>query len=230
MRRPIARLLFTFVVAGMVGAELVSCGVAGSAANGADESSACTPSTGGGLNAGGDQCTGTFQGTCGGTMYQATCACPQGTCACFGPSNHVVAFAGCPLCPTETVTDAGVVTRGISASDVFALCAAATPDAVSSSTSPPDSGEAAASAADASVVCLPSGGGGITQADRCEYTANEICAGIPYEVSCSCPAGTCICFGPTTYVVSYPSCPVCPGTGSIRAVDGFALCGFPYGY
>jgi hypothetical protein len=32
--------------------------------------------------------------------YQATCACPQGTCACFGPSStRIVDFAGCPFCP-----------------------------------------------------------------------------------------------------------------------------------
>jgi hypothetical protein len=36
----------------------------------------------------------------GGFVYQATCACPQGTCACVGLSTTIVAFTGCPTCPT----------------------------------------------------------------------------------------------------------------------------------
>ena len=37
---------------------------------------------------------------CGDAGYQATCACPQGTCACLGASTSVVSFTGCPNCPT----------------------------------------------------------------------------------------------------------------------------------
>ena len=36
----------------------------------------------------------------GGLFYQATCACPQSTCACVGASTNTVAFTGCPTCPT----------------------------------------------------------------------------------------------------------------------------------
>lgn len=36
----------------------------------------------------------------GGLVYQATCACPQGTCACVGSSTNIVTFTGCPTCPT----------------------------------------------------------------------------------------------------------------------------------
>lgn len=36
----------------------------------------------------------------GGLVYQATCACPQGTCVCSGSSTTTVAFTGCPTCPT----------------------------------------------------------------------------------------------------------------------------------
>lgn len=41
------------------------------------------------------------QEICGGsTTYQVACACPEGTCACFGPSTTVVSFPGCPSCPS----------------------------------------------------------------------------------------------------------------------------------
>jgi hypothetical protein len=61
---------------------------------------ACSPlsGTGGGVLSQ-TQCTVSFGETCGGNDYQATCACPQGTCACFGSSTQVVTFTGCPSCP-----------------------------------------------------------------------------------------------------------------------------------
>jgi hypothetical protein len=66
--------------------------------------------TGGGTGAGGGGgggagssgapfCETTGDQTCGGKSYQVTCACPQGTCACFGDTTTVVPFAGCPKCP-----------------------------------------------------------------------------------------------------------------------------------
>jgi hypothetical protein len=46
------------------------------------------------------ECTTTLGETCGDAGYQATCACPQGTCACFGgAATNVVSFSGCPSCP-----------------------------------------------------------------------------------------------------------------------------------
>jgi hypothetical protein len=46
------------------------------------------------------KCTLGFGETCGGIDYTATCACPQGTCVCFGPSStQVVSFTDCPSCP-----------------------------------------------------------------------------------------------------------------------------------
>jgi hypothetical protein len=62
-------------------------------------STRCTLDGGSATSVFGGQCATTFSATCGGTTYQATCACPQGTCACFGASTHVVAFTGCPFCP-----------------------------------------------------------------------------------------------------------------------------------
>jgi hypothetical protein len=38
---------------------------------------------------------------CGDTDYQVVCTCPEGTCSCFGPTTHVIHFAGCPYCPGD---------------------------------------------------------------------------------------------------------------------------------
>jgi hypothetical protein len=66
----------------------------------------CLPSmnhTGGGTV--GPQCYQPWAETCGGIEYAATCACPQGTCVCFGPSStQVIRLPGCspPLfCPSQ---------------------------------------------------------------------------------------------------------------------------------
>jgi hypothetical protein len=61
------------------------------------DASTCTPMGGGG-GGGGGQCTFTGSEMCGGTSYQVVCACPQGNCACIGPSTKVIPFAGCPNC------------------------------------------------------------------------------------------------------------------------------------
>jgi hypothetical protein len=64
------------------------------------ESTACTKRGAGGDGGGGaGPCMSTFDETCGSTNYQVSCACPRGSCVCFGPTTHVVAFAGCPSCP-----------------------------------------------------------------------------------------------------------------------------------
>src|ERR1019366_591419 len=69
----------------------------------------CTPvngNSGGTLGQG--ECTMMYEEACGDASYQTTCACPQGTCACFGASTTVVNFQGCPTCPTTA--------------EAFALC------------------------------------------------------------------------------------------------------------
>jgi hypothetical protein len=67
---------------------------------GSDTSAACNPGGGGG-STGGGQCSSSAGETCGSTSYQVVCACPQGTCVCFGPSStpQVVNYSGCPYCP-----------------------------------------------------------------------------------------------------------------------------------
>jgi hypothetical protein len=87
----------------------------------------CTPMNVGGAGGGQGECTSMFGETCGGIDYQATCACPQGTCACFGPSTHVISFKGCPACPgalpNPPGTIGGLTTKGALTMDqVFALC------------------------------------------------------------------------------------------------------------
>jgi hypothetical protein len=79
------------------------------------ESTACTKSGGGG-GGGGGQCMSTLGELCGSTNYQVSCACPRGSCVCFGPTTHVVAFSGCPTCPALG-PNAGTTTD-----DVLALC------------------------------------------------------------------------------------------------------------
>ena len=69
------------------------------------------------------------------------------------------------------------------------------------------------------------GGGGSSGGGQCSAMFSETCGGISFDVSCACPQGTCACFGPTTTVVAFSGCPVCPGPNSESSV--FALCGFP---
>ena len=56
---------------------------------------------GGGSGGGAGVCGAFAEETCSGVSYSVSCACPQGTCACQGPSSTSVAFAGCPVCPTS---------------------------------------------------------------------------------------------------------------------------------
>jgi hypothetical protein len=71
--------------------------------------------TGGGSSGGNGQCTSDFSETCGSTGYQIVCACPQGSCACFGESSTtVISYAGCPTCPgigVDSTTMADLLTR-----------------------------------------------------------------------------------------------------------------------
>lgn len=67
--------------------------------------------TGGGSSGGNNQCTADISETCGSTNYQVVCACPQGSCACFGESSTTsISYDGCPTCPgigidSTTMTD-----------------------------------------------------------------------------------------------------------------------------
>jgi hypothetical protein len=79
----------------------------------------------------------------------------------------------------------------------------------------------------ASDATTPAGGGGSVSGGGCSSSAGETSDGTDYEVSCSCPEGVCVCFGPTTHVVKYAGCPYCPGGGSTPVAEIFALCGFP---
>ena len=64
------------------------------------DASTCTLIGSGSGSAGNGECESNFGETCGGTNYQAVCACPEGNCVCFsGVSTHVVSFTGCPYCP-----------------------------------------------------------------------------------------------------------------------------------
>jgi hypothetical protein len=81
-------------------------------------SAACGPIGSGQTSLAGGPSQSMLNATCGGATYEATCACPEGTCVCFGPSGgtSVVSFAGCPFTPGQG--SIGPTTMG----QVFALC------------------------------------------------------------------------------------------------------------
>jgi hypothetical protein len=74
-------------------------------------SAACTP-TGGGGGFGNGECEQDWGKMCGGTNYQVDCACPRGSCVCFGSTTFVIPYAGCPSCPSATASE----------NAIFALC------------------------------------------------------------------------------------------------------------
>jgi hypothetical protein len=81
----------------------------------------CTPTLGGPATVGAD-CNSRLDETCGGTDYAATCACPQGTCVCFGPtSTTVIQFSGCPACPGG-LPALGEPDGPMTMDQVFSLC------------------------------------------------------------------------------------------------------------
>lgn len=108
---------------------------------------------------------------------------------------------------------------------------APTPSAVGGS---PDGATAGPMPADdvappTSTACTRVGAGGGGGAEDCLSTFGETCGGTNYQVSCSCPRGSCVCFGLSTTVVSFTGCPSCPGLGSSFTTDDIlALCGFPH--
>lgn len=85
---------------------------------------------------------------------------------------------------------------------------------------------------DASPACVETGSGGQSGSAGCSSTLQEVCGSASYQVVCSCPRGTCVCFGDATTVISFQGCPYCPGggitaPGSPTDADMFAACGFP---
>jgi hypothetical protein len=88
----------------------------------------------------------------------------------------------------------------------------------------PDAGGTPPAVDDAS-TCIANGGGGGSGNGACEESWGEMCGSTNYQVDCTCPRGSCTCFGPTTHVVQFTGCPACP-SGSFA--DVFALCGFPH--
>ncbi len=62
---------------------------------------------------------------------------------------------------------------------------------------------------------------------NCSTILGETCGTTSYQVSCDCPKGICTCFGPTTHVVAYDSCPSCPLLSGPTVNAVFRLCGFP---
>ena len=85
---------------------------------------------------------------------------------------------------------------------------------------------------DASPGCVETGGGGSFGSGGCNVTLSETCGGASYTAVCSCPRGSCVCFGDTTTVIQFNGCPYCPGDpitsqGTPTNADIYAACGFP---
>jgi hypothetical protein len=90
----------------------------------------------------------------------------------------------------------------------------------------------------ASTACTHWGGASSDGDGRCGVAFGELCGDINYQASCQCPRGSCVCFGPTTHVVSYAFCPSCGipvpgGPNRPPSLDPMrdqvlALCGFPH--
>jgi hypothetical protein len=88
---------------------------------------------------------------------------------------------------------------------------------------PPTAGDGAPTA------CTPMGAAGGGGNGECTSSFGETCGGTNYQASCSCPRGSCVCFGLSTTVVSFTGCPSCPGLAPGSTTDDLlALCGFPH--
>jgi hypothetical protein len=83
----------------------------------------CVPG-GNGATAGGGSCSSTITETCGGTVYQAVCACPEARCVCFGDTTTVVPISGCPYCPNAFSGVPGEPPEpgALTTDQVFSLC------------------------------------------------------------------------------------------------------------
>ena len=65
------------------------------------------------------QCSSTLTKTCNGANYQIICSCPDAKCACFGPTSQVIAYSGCPYCPSP---GSPLGPSGPPSDDLFAQC------------------------------------------------------------------------------------------------------------
>jgi hypothetical protein len=86
---------------------------------------------------------------------------------------------------------------------------------------------------DASPGCVDTGGGGSFGTGMCNTTLAETCGGASYTAVCSCPRGSCVCFGDTTTIIPLNGCPYCPdglvtAPGTPTRAEIFAACGFPH--
>jgi hypothetical protein len=192
------------------------------------------------------RCESDFAKVCGSTRYEVICACPEGTCACLGPSTHVVSFGNCPYCPQQDQAlyalcgfpyQAPLMSSGSLVSHSkrtwplgLAVIAAGWACGSRSELFVPEKLDAVPEASltdaplvvEASTACTPNGRGGGGGHGDCMTWLDETCDGVDYQVSCDCPSGNCVCFGPSTHVISNPSCTGCP-----NVIEAFALCGFP---
>jgi hypothetical protein len=76
---------------------------------------------------------------------------------------------------------------------------------------------------DASPVPVQTAGSGFSiQNGECSSTVEATGDGGSYQILCSCPAGACTCFGPTTKVVTFIGCPSSCPTGT----EAVSLCGW----
>jgi hypothetical protein len=71
-------------------------------------------------------------------------------------------------------------------------------------------------------VCAHGGGGGSGGPGSCGVFDEEVCDGVAYQVSCSCPEGVCKCSGSTGGLVPFKGCPSCPSASA-----AYEACGFP---
>ena len=74
-----------------------------------------------------------------------------------------------------------------------------------------------------------SGVGGALGGGGCTTNVAETCGGEDFQVVCSCPEGTCVCFDDMdNRVVNFDSCSTCTGGLGPNSADLYTACGFPH--
>jgi hypothetical protein len=74
-----------------------------------------------------------------------------------------------------------------------------------------------------------SGVGGALGGGGCTTNVAETCSGEDFQVVCSCPEGTCVCFDDMdTRVVNFDSCSTCSSGLGPNPADLYTACGFPH--
>jgi hypothetical protein len=149
-------------------------------------------------------------------LFLAACGARSGLSANAGHALDAQPSLPMPVAP---LNEAGTPS---SAEDAPREAEDAAPEAEDAAPEP----EGALPEADAggSVVCEEMGGGAAGPLNgECSVTFGELCGSTSYQVTCGCPDGYCVCFGPTTHVVRFSGCPYCPGLST----QAYVLCGFP---